>query len=181
MRDVVLIEKTRAVVLSLLFMAFGVLFITLPQSFYKWFAMIVGIVFIATGLVRLILQFTLLMGVDSSLNLVSGLTLVGFGAFIFLIPNMFIPVVGITLAIIGVLYCGEAADKKRAFLDGWWKDFAYGVILLLIGLILDVLYYSLVSKAAIAIYLGASFISYGVLILAGVFFLERTIKYVKDN
>ena len=164
-----MIERARAIILSLLLLAGGVLFISMPESFHKWLAIIFGIIVIAVGMVRVVLQFTFLVEGSSSLALVTGFTLIGFGSLMICFPEMFLQVTGVVMAIVGIQHCGESFERYKDKTRFWWKDLLYGITLFVLGIAVILMKHLAVKTSVLTVVSGIALILYALFVLIGVF------------
>ena len=169
MKNLYMIERARAIILSLLLLAGGVLFISMPESFHKWLAIIFGIIVIAVGMVRVVLQFTFLVEGSSSLALVTGFTLIGFGSLMICFPEMFLQVTGVVMAIVGIQHCGESFERYKDKTRFWWKDLLYGITLFVLGIAVILMKHLAVKTSVLTVVSGIALILYALFVLIGVF------------
>lgn len=171
-------ERTKAIILSLLMIVFGILFIALPSSFNVMITILASLL-IVVGAIWLIDYFIFWKDQTDSTQFVNGIIFIGLGLLMIFKPDFFIAIMGLILAVIGIQYVGASLDEKREKVSGWWKDLIYGLIEFAIGLPLIILGASSAVTHAIMIYFGITLIVDGVFILVAMFTLKKTINNIK--
>lgn len=180
MKNLLIVERTKAIIISLLMITFGILFIALPETSFNIVLSILAWIFIVVGALWILDYFFFHKFMFTSIQFVSGLLMLCFGLLLAYIPSIYIALIGFALAFAGVQYMGSALDQQRAKVKGWWKDLVYGLVQFVLGSVMIVLRYSSITQKALMIYLGVSLILDGLFILVAMLTFKRTIKNVED-
>jgi|GEM_PF-6975637 len=181
MKNFLALEKTRAIIMSLLMITFGILFVALPNTAFDVVVLVLGWIFIAVGLFWIVSYFTFFQSHLTAVQFVNGMLFVGMGLLLLLVPSIYIALIGFVLAFVGIQYVGNALEQKRSKVQGWWHDLVYGIVEFLIGAILVVLRYTSVAQEAIMIYLGISLIVDGLFVLVAIFIFHKAVKEIKKE
>lgn len=179
MRNFLIIERARAIFISLLMITFGVLFVALPDTSFDVLVKVLAWILIVGGVCYIISYFLYHSIQISSAPFINGLLMLSLGLLLLYAPSIYIVLIGFGLSFVGIEYIGSALDQKRAGVKGWWKDLIYGIVEFVIGAILVVLRYSSAAHEAVMIYLGVSLIVDGLFICIGLFTLRRTARKIE--
>lgn len=183
MKKLLAIERTKAAIIAIVMIVFGVLFVALPQTSYNIISKVLAGLLIGIGLLLLILYFVNFKKLSSSINFVGGVLLMGLGILMMFVPGLYIVAIGMVLVFTGTQYMGLSLDRKRSCDPGWWKDLVYGIIEFVIGLILIILNYTSVAQRAVMLYMGISLIIDGVFILIAMitFDKKKKVKIIEEK
>lgn len=183
MKKLLAIERTKAAIIAIVMIVFGVLFVALPQTSYNIISKVLAGLLIGIGLLLLILYFVNFKKLSSSINFVGGVLLMGLGILMMFVPGLYIVAIGMVLVFTGTQYMGLSLDRKRSGDSGWWKDLVYGIIEFVIGLILIILNYTSVAQRAVMLYMGISLIIDGVFILIAMitFDKKKKVKIIEEK
>lgn len=174
MENTAKMQIVKATILATLMIVFGVLCIVLPQQSFGVVVTILGWACIIFGLVLIASFFMNLKVLTNPTQFVVGVILILLGIMFLCVSSIFIALLGFGLAVYGIQYIGISILKNKMGYKSWWQEFIIGLVEFLIGIVLVVLCYSGVARAAIMIYLGIS------IIIDAIFLLVIIIKFGKD-
>lgn len=165
------------VIISLIFVLFGVLLIAKPTETLGAISIILGIVFIAMGILKLIEYFTAEHKEDYLLTL--ALLLVIFGVIILFasdsILSFFRIIVGIWIIATGVMDFQTAIAWKEVKSPFWTTTVLFSILMMLAGIMI------LVSKDILVTTMGIIIIIYGALDIIDRIIFMKKLKEFKKN
>ena len=179
MKNYLALERTKAIMLAVLIIVFGVLFVALPETAFDIVVQIMGWLFVIVGLIWIISYFVDFKLHLTSIQFVNGALFVCLGVLLLYVPSIYLAIIGLAMAFIGIQYIGSAFEQKKQGEKSWWIDLIYGLVEFILGAVLIVLRYSSVAQTAIMIYLGVSLIIDGIFILVALFTLKKMAKNMK--
>jgi len=174
-------QKIKTILLSLLMITFGVLFIVFKESSFDVAVKVLAWILIVVGALWLCDYFIWFKDQDDSSQFVSGMMYLGFGLLMLFIPELYLALIGIAVALAGLQYIGASFDENRLKVKDWWKTLLYGIIEFAIGTSVIALRYSGAAHAAIMIYAGVALIVNGLFILCALFTIKRKVNKIKKE
>ena len=166
------------IVISMIFVLFGALFVIKPNETVGAISIILGIIFIAMGVLKLIEYYTSATKEDYLLT--TALLMVIFGVIILfasdVILSLFRIILGMWIIITGVMDLQTVLAWKQLKSPYWTVSLVLTMLMVLAGIIV------LVKQNIVLTVVGAIIIIYGVLdIIDRIIFMKKINNYTKEN
>ena len=160
------IAKIGYMVMSVLFCAAGILFITLPKMSTTLMGTCIGIAMIVFGIVKLVGYFSKdLFRLAFQFDLESGILMIVLGVSVLFNPRNLMAFIcvalGIAIFLDGLFKVRIAMDSRRFGIKNWWLILALAVVTGVIGVAL--IFDSVVGAEMLSILLGISLLFEGIL------------------
>ncbi len=174
------IAKFGYTTISVILLAVGIIFITVPALTVKTIGVIAGITMLVFGILKLA------GGVSGDayrafrFDREAGILMIIIGAIILLNPEGLMTficvIIGISVLVDGICKIRTAMDSKTLGVKSWWVVLVFAVVTILVGITL--VFDSARSAQLLTVFLGISLASEGILNLITVF---ATAKIMKDR
>ena len=172
----VAIEKIKSLLLAFALVVLGVVCIVLPIDSFNVIKTVLGCLSIAFGIFMIIHYFVNIKEAPI-LTLLNGIIILGFGILTLVFQETFIWFVALALCFIGIQYIGMSIEFKRVGDTAWWKDFLYGIVQVILGIVLIILK-AAVAETVIMISVGIMFILDGIFIFVMMFLLKHALRQI---
>lgn len=170
--------RNSLVLTSVLYTALGVVLILFPGSALQWASIVIGGVTLCYGAVRLYSYWKAGGGYQSRFDLFLGMILALLGVFLMVSPQFLASVIPVTLGVYilvdGVSSIKKALDMKALGFEKWWISLTAALVLSLLGLVMVLRPFSLMSH--LVVFIGVSFVFDGVFTLANTVAADRIYK-----
>lgn len=165
------------IVISLIFVLFGALLIAKPNETLGAISIILGIVFIAMGVLKLVEYYTSETKEDYLLTI--ALIAVIFGVIVIFasdaILSLFRIILGIWIIATGVMDFQTALVWKQVKSPYWTASVLFSLLMMLAGIII------LINKDIVLTTMGIIIVIYGILdIIDRIIFMKKIDNYMKD-
>ena len=165
------------IVISIIFIIFGVLLIAKPEETQGAISIILGILFIAMGVLKLIEYYT--SETKDDLMLTVALVAVIFGVVILFasdaVLTFFRVILGVWIIVTGVMDLQTILIWKQVRSPYWTVALLLAIFMILSGIII------LVNQGIVLTVLGGLIIAYGILdIIDRLIFMKKINDYMKD-
>lgn len=165
------------IVISIIFIIFGVLLIAKPEETKGAISIILGILFIAMGVLKLIEYYT--SETKDDLMLTVALVTVIFGVIILFasdaVLTFFRVILGVWIIVTGVMDLQTILIWKQVRSPYWTVALLLAIFMILSGIII------LVNQGIVLTVLGGLIIAYGILdIIDRLIFMKKINDYMKD-
>ena len=165
------------IVISLIFVLFGALLIAKPNETLGAISIILGIVFIAMGVLKLVEYYTSETKEDYLLTI--ALIAVIFGVIVIFasdaILSLFRIILGIWIIAAGVMDFQTALVWKQVKSPYWTASVLFSLLMMLAGIII------LINKDRVLTTMGIIIVIYGILdIIDRIIFMKKIDNYMKD-
>ena len=165
------------IVISIIFIIFGVLLIATPEETKGAISIILGILFIAMGVLKLIEYYT--SETKDDLMLTVALVAVIFGVVILFasdaVLTFFRVILGVWIIVTGVMDLQTILIWKQVRSPYWTVALLLAIFMILSGIII------LVNQGIVLTVLGGLIIAYGILdIIDRLIFMKKINDYMKD-
>ncbi len=175
------IAKIGYIVMSVLFCAFGIVFIALPELPIKIMGICIGIAMIVFGIVKLVGYFSKdLFRLAFQFDLEFGILMMVLGSIVLFHPqnlmNFICVTLGIAILLDGLFKIRIAMDSKQFGIKSWWLILALAIVTGVTGVAL--VFDSAVGAKVLSALLGLSLLSEGILNLYTVI---STVLIVKNQ
>ncbi len=166
------------IVISLIFVLFGILLIAKPNETLGAVSMILGIVFIAMGVLKLVEYYTSEIKEDYLLTM--ALIAVIFGVIILFasdsILSLFRIILGIWIVATGVMDLQTILTWKQVKSPYWTASLLFSILMMLAGIII------LVNKNILLTTMGVIIVIYGLLdIIDRIIFMKKIDDFIKKD
>lgn len=180
MKEIFAAEKTKTFLMSICLVAFGILFVAMPQDSYNVLTKIIAWALVAIGAVMILHYFINFKPTVKGSIFVNGVLFLGFGMLLLFVPKLYTTFIGIVLSFAGIQAAGNAFEQKKRLEKHWWHDLVSGVVNFVIGVVLVVLSHTSVAQSTVMVYLGVSLILDGIYLLVAMFFFKKVVKKVEN-
>jgi uncharacterized membrane protein HdeD (DUF308 family) len=178
MKDFITAEKTKNVLMSICLIAFGILFIALPDTSYNVLTKVIAWALIIAGAIMVLYYFINFKLTVKGSIFVNGVLFFGLGLLLLFVPDLYITFIGIALAFAGLQTIGASLERKKRLEKIWWQELVSGLVNFAIGVVLVVLNHAKVAQNAVMIYLGISLIIDGIYILVAMLLFKKVVKEI---
>lgn len=157
--------KYEIMIVAAALFALGLFLVIFPAASQEIICKGIGVALCVWGVLRLIAYFRISgKEVLGSYGLVQGVTLIAFGAFFVIKPEVITVFLGTALAIIiivdGILKLQYAVDFYHLRSDKWWIELVGAVIMIIVGIV--ALFNPFSTSDALVIFIGISLMVEGI-------------------
>ncbi|MGN0316713.1 MAG: HdeD family acid-resistance protein [Lachnospira sp.] len=157
--------KNEMIIISLALLVLGVFMIIFPETSQELLCRSIGIVLCIWGVFRLIAYFkTAGQEVLASFGLVQGVSLLAFGIFFVMKPDLIATLFGVALAILiiidGVLKLQYAVEFYHLKTELWWVELIVAAVVIIMGIIALLNPFS--ATSTLMIFMGILFVIEGI-------------------
>lgn len=165
------------IVISLIFLTFGILFIARPEETLAAISTILGIIFIAIGVLKLVEYFT--DDIKEDYLLTMALVSVIFGVILLFcsdaILSLFRIILGLWIIIVGIINFQTTLVWKEVKSPYWTLTLLFSILMIVAGMVV------LVSQDILLTTIGIMVVIYAVLdIIDRIIFIKKINDYNKD-
>lgn len=165
------------IIVSMIFVLFGALLIAKPNETLGAISMILGIVFIAMGVLKLVEYYT--SDTREDYLLTTALIAVVFGVIVLFasdaILSFFRVILGIWIVAVGVMDLQTILAWKQVKSPYWTITLLFSILMMLAGIVI------LVSKDILLTTMGIIIVIYGILdIIDRIIFMKKIDNYIKN-
>lgn len=176
--------KRELIILSIALILLGILLILFPETSVNLLCRGIGIALCVWGVLRLMSYFksagTEILG---SFGLVQGVTLLAFGVFFVMRPEIialfFTTAIGIVIIVDGILKLQYAMDFYHLNADMWWLELIGAAIMIILGIVAVINPFGTVST--LMIFAGAILVVEGIWDLVSILRISKFAKDIKKE
>ncbi len=169
-------EQLKAIIISLIAVVLGVLFIVLKSEMLGALQTVVCFALLIYGIIEILIYCFLNTENRDYSKLIFGAIATVLALLLIFVNILFVIILGIIVAVSGVAFIKSAVDDKKAGDKQWWITLIIGILFLVLGVSVAILYNIDVLKNIIMIIFGATLIFEGVMGFVFVFILHKVIS-----
>lgn len=175
--------KIELIIISIVLFALGLFLVVFPEISQLIICKAVGIALCVWGVLRLITYFSMVRKeIFASFGLVQGISLLAFGLFFVMKPEVIAMFFGTILAIViiidGILKLQYGIEFYRMEADKWWIEAVVAALMVVMGVI--ALFNPFDSSVALMIFIGIVLMVEGVSDLISIIRISAFVKKLKD-
>ncbi len=169
-------EQLKAIIISSVALVLGVLFIVLKEEMLGLLQTVVCFALLAFGIIEIVIYCFLNTEDRDYSKLIIGAVATVLALLLIFIGILFVIILGLIVAISGVMFIKSSIDDKKEGDKQWWISLIIGVLFLILGVSVAILYNIEVLKNIIMIIFGATLIFEGIMGFVFVFILHKVIR-----
>ena len=175
--------KIELIIISIVLFALGLFLVVFPEISQLIICKAVGIALCVWGVLRLITYFSMVRKeIFASFGFVQGISLLAFGLFFVMKPEVIAMFFGTILAIViiidGILKLQYGIEFYRMEADKWWIEAVVAALMVVMGVI--ALFNPFDSSVALMIFIGIVLMVEGVSDLISIIRISAFVKKLKD-
>lgn len=169
-------EQLKAIIISSVALVLGVLFIVLKEEMLGLLQTVVCFALLAFGIIEIVIYCFLNTEDRDYSKLIIGAVATVLALLLIFVGILFVIILGLIVAISGVMFIKSSIDDKKEGDKQWWISLIIGVLFLILGVSVAILYNIEVLKNIIMIIFGATLIFEGIMGFVFVFILHKVIR-----
>ena len=169
-------EQLKAIIISSVALVLGVLFIVLKEEMLGMLQTVVCFALLAFGIIEIVIYCFLNTEDRDYSKLIIGAVATVLALLLIFVGILFVIILGLIVAVSGVMFIKSSIDDKKEGDKQWWISLIIGVLFLILGVSVAILYNIEVLKNIIMIIFGATLIFEGIMGFVFVFILHKVIR-----
>ncbi len=169
-------EQLKAIIISSIALVLGVLFIVLKEEMLGMLQTVVCFALLAFGIIEIVIYCFLNTEDRDYSKLIFGAIATVLALLLIFIGILFVIILGLIVAASGVVFIKSSIDDKKAGDKQWWITLIIGILFLILGIAVAILYNISVLKNIIMIIFGATLVFEGIMGFVFVFILHKVIR-----
>ena len=169
-------EQLKAIIISSVMLVLGVLFIALKDEMLGMLQTVVCFALLAFGIIEIVIYCFLNTEDRDYSKLVIGALATALALLLIFVGILFVIILGLVVAVSGVMFIKSSIDDKKEGDKQWWIGLIIGILFLILGVAVAILYNIDVLKNIIMIIFGATLIFEGIMGFVFVFILHKVIR-----
>lgn len=169
-------EQLKAIIISSIATVLGVLFIVLKAEMIGMLQTIACFALLAFGIIEIVIYCFLNTEDRDYSKLIIGAIATALALLLIFVNILFIIILGLIVAFSGIVFIKSSIADKKECDKQWWISLLIGILFLILGIAVAVLYNFEVLKNIIMIIFGATLIIEGIMGFVFVFILHKVIR-----
>ena len=169
-------EQLKAIIISSVALVLGILFIVLKDEMIGMLQTIACFTLLVFGIIQIMVYCFLNTENKDYSKLIIGAVSTLLAVLLIFVNILFVIILGIIVAISGIVFIKSAIDDKKSGDKQWWITLAVGILFLILGISVAILYNIDVLKSIIMIIFGITLIIEGIMGFVFVFILHKVIR-----
>ena len=176
-------EHIKSIIMASVCVVFGLLFCIIPIKMLAFLETASFIILFGYGVLMILSYCVVNTEVREPIKLLKASIALGLGILLICINSVLVICLGLIIVISGALYIRAAVIDKKNNDKNWWTSLVIGIVLVLLGVTVAILYNTAVAENIVMIFYGIIIIIDGILRLVYTFILHREVKILlsKDN
>lgn len=171
-------EQIKAIILSSIFIIFGVLFCAMPTKMMTTIETVVCVALIVYGVVNIFVYCLVNSESKEISRLLKGALATGIAILLMFVGAIFVFCLGLIVVLSGVVYIVSAVKDKKANDKKWWTGLVVGIALSVAGLAISILFNTKIAQNIVMVVFGITLIADGIIRLIYIFVAHRELHSI---